>query len=512
MRSSVHADRGLVATSQPLAAQAGLFMLREGGNAVDAALAAAITLTVVEPTSNGLGSDAFALVSQGGRLWGLNGSGALPEASLLPGLGSPWPESGWTPVMVPGAPRAWADLHERMGRLPFRQLFAPAIAYARDGFPLSPVVARFWRKAAERFRDPAFADWQRTFLPAGFVPRAGALWRSPELASTLERIAESRGEDFYTGTIAAAIDRAAQGAGGALRASDLAAHRSLWVDPLSVPYHGCEVYELPPNSQGIVALEALGILSMRVPADPGEVMHESIEAIKRSFAEALARIGDPGDSPAITALLDPEHLREQAAAIRDSAHPFVPEAPYLGGTVFLATADRSGFMVSFIQSNYMGFGSGIVVPGTGIALSNRALCFSRKEGHPNRAGGGRRSYHTLMPGFLMREGQPWGPFGVMGGFMQPQGHLQLVQRLVDHGDLPQAAVDRPRWRWDGGVRVAVEPDFPEAAVDELARHGHAVVRSESTDGFGRAQVILRTAEGGFVAGSDSRADGCAAGW
>ena len=512
MRSSIHAERGIVATSQPLAAQAGLSMLRAGGNAVDAALASAITLTVVEPTSNGLGSDAFALVFDGKRLWGLNGSGALPEASPLPGMKSPWPESGWCPVMVPGAPRAWADLHERFGRLPFRQLFEPAVGYARDGFPLSPVVARFWHKAAGRFKDPAFSDWQKTFLPAGFVPRPGAVWRCPELASTLERIAESRGEDFYTGSIAERIDHAAKTAGGALRASDLAAHRSLWVDPLSVPYHGCEICELPPNSQGIVALEALGILSTRSPQDPGQVLHESIEALKCAFAEALGQVGDPRDCPSVTGLIDPAHLREQAAGIQGRARPFVPDAPYLGGTVLLAAADRSGFMVSFIQSNYMGFGSGVVVPGTGIALSNRALCFSRKDGHPNRVGGGRRSYHTLMPGFLMRDGQPWGPFGVTGGFMQPQGHLQLVQWLVDWGDLPQAAVDRPRWRWDGGVRVAVEPDFPEATLHELVRRGHDVVRAESTDGFGRAQVILRKAEGGFVAGSDSRADGQAAGW
>jgi gamma-glutamyltranspeptidase/glutathione hydrolase len=512
MRSSVYASRGIVATSQPLAAEAGLFILREGGNAVDAALATAITLTVVEPTSNGLGSDAFALVSDGERLWGLNGSGALPAASSLPRAQQPWPETGWLPVMVPGAPRAWADLHERFGRLPFPKLFAPAVGYARDGFPLSPVVARFWRRAADRFAGPAFSAWQDTFLPAGFVPRAGAIWRSPALARTLERIAETRAEDFYEGSIAQAIDQAAEADSGPLRASDLAGHRSLWVDPLSISYHGCEVCELPPNSQGIVALEALGILSGRTPADPVEALHESIEAVKFAFADALERVGDPRDCPAIAALLDPGYLRERAAGIRPTARPFRPEEPFLGGTVFLAAADRSGLMVSFIQSNYMGFGSGIVVPGTGIALSNRALCFSRNDGHPNRAGGGRRSYHTLMPGFLMRGGRPWGPFGVMGGFMQPQGHLQLVQALIDQGSHPQEAVDRPRWRWDGGVRVLVEPDFSEEIRRALAQRGHEIVRAGSADGFGRAQLILRTADGGFVAGSDSRADGRAAGW
>lgn len=500
----------MVATSQPLAAQAGLFMLREGGNAVDAALATAIALTVVEPTSNGLGSDLFAMVSDGQALTGLNGSGRLPGAFHLPHASLP--ETGWLPVMTPGAPRAWADLHARFGRLPFRRLFVPAITYAREGFPLSPVVAYFWRRAAERFRGPAFQDWQRTFMPTGFDPDPGALWKSADLASTLERIAESDALDFYEGILATRMDEAARAQGGFLRAEDLGTHRSEWVNPWSVRYHGHEIFELPPNSQGIVALEALGLIERSSRADSsGGLVHESIEAVKLAFADALDRVGDPADSGQALALLEAAHLERCQRRISTRAQGFQPAPPFLGGTVYLASADRDGLMVSLIQSNYMGFGSGIVVPDTAIALSNRALCFApAREGGPNRMGPGRRSYHTLMPGFLMGEEGPRGPFGVMGGFMQPQGHVQVIQALLDQSLDPQGAADRPRWRWDGGLRVVVEPDFPELQIERLRASGHEVAVADSGFGFGRAQIILKHPDGGFVGGSDSRADGLVA--
>ncbi len=512
-RPSLYARNGIVATSQPLAAQAGLFILREGGNAVDAALATAIALTVVEPTSNGLGSDTFALVHDGATLVGLNGSGRLPRA-FDPERKAPLPESGWLPVMTPGAPRAWADLHARFGHLPFARLFGPAIAYAEQGYPLSPVVAHFWERAAERFQGPSFQAWQRTFLPGGFRPRPGAFWQSADLARTLERIAASHARDFYEGTIAHQIDQAAHAEGGWLRGEDLAGHRSEWVTPWSIVYHDHTIHELPPNSQGVVALEALGLLE---PSPAGEdsaaTLHESIEAIKLAFEDALERVGDPADSDSARGLLEPEALVRRRRALGRAPRRFDPASPFLGGTVYLASADRSGLMVSLIQSNYMGFGSGVVVPGTGIALSNRALCFGpRMEGSPNRIGPLRRSYHTLMPGFLVSEAGLLGPFGVMGGFMQPQGHLQIIQALVDRGLDPQSAVDEPRWRWDGGLHVAIEPDFPPEAAETLAAAGHEVIRTDSGFGFGRAQIVLRLPGGGFVAGSDSRADGLAVGY
>ncbi|MHB1544112.1 MAG: gamma-glutamyltransferase family protein [Gammaproteobacteria bacterium] len=512
-RSSVYASNGLVATSQPLAAQAGLFILREGGNAVDAALATAIALTVVEPTSNGLGSDVFALILDGKALLGLNGSGHLPGA-FNPDQCVSLPESGWLPVMTPGAPRAWADLHERLGRLPFARLFEPAIAYAQKGFPLSPVVAHFWRRAAERFQGPLFQEWQKTFMPEGFDPRPGAFWKSEDLAHTLERIARSDARDFYEGTLAHKMDQAARVGGGLLRREDLAGHRSEWVEPWSIAYRDYTVFELPPNSQGVVALEALGILDCSGrDVTPAAALHDSIEAIKLSFEDALDRVGDPGDSDRARELLESWALRERSAHLGPTPSAFVPASPFLGGTVYLASADRAGLMVSLIQSNYMGFGSGIVIPGTGIALSNRALCFGpRTKGGPNRIGPFRRSYHTLMPGFLMSDGEPLGPFGVMGGFMQPQGHLQIIQALVDQGLDPQGAVDQPRWRWDGGLRIVLEPDFPRADAEALSARGHEVIRADSVFGFGRAQIVLRHAGGGFVAGSDSRADGVAAGY
>ncbi len=511
-RKSVYARSGMVATSQPQAAQAGLFMLREGGNAVDAAVAAAIALTVVEPTSNGLGSDAFAIVSDGRELFGLNGSGRLPGA-YEPDRKVEMPESGWLPVMTPGAPRAWHDLHTRFGQLPFARLFEPAIAYAREGFPLSPVVAHFWRRGAERFQGSDFRAWQKMFMPEGFEPLPGAVWKSSDLADTLERIAASGARDFYEGTLARKMDRAARSGGGWLREEDLAGHRSDWVTPWSIAYHDHEVFELPPNSQGVVALEALGILGGSHPfaTPPAAHLHDSIEAIKLSFEDALDRVGDCAESGSARELLESGHLAKRREQLGPNPYRFTPPRPFLGGTVYLASADQSGLMVSFIQSNYMGFGSGVVIPGTGIALSNRALCFSFQDQHPNRIGPLRRSYHTLMPGFLMSGGRPLGPFGVMGGFMQPQGHLQIVQALVDQGLDPQGAIDRSRWRWDGGLRIALEPDFPKADARALEALGHEVVWADSGFGFGRAQVVLREHGGGFVAGSDSRADGMAVG-
>ncbi len=523
-RKPVYARNGMVATSQPLAAQAGLFLLKAGGNAMDAAIATAAALTVLEPVSNGIGGDAFALVWSDGTLHGLNGSGRAPglltPEALHAATGSrEVPARGWLPVTVPGGPRAWVDLHQRFGRLPLEQVFAPAVAYARDGYALSPMVAAYWRRACRVFgtREGAeFDPWRQTFAPAGFVPEAGATWRSEDLARTLEQIAASGAKTFYEGEVATAIDRFARQTGGLIRASDLAAHASEWVEPIRIGYRGYDVWEIPPNTQGIAALAALGILSeLDLPGerDSVEGLHKQIEAMKQGFADTYTHVGDPVAMAVSSAdLLTPGHIDSLRARITGEAIDITVGSPPHGDTVYLCSADRDGMMVSLIQSNYMGFGSGIVVPGTGVALQNRGRNFSADPGHPNAAAPGKRPYHTIMPGFLTRDGHAVGPFGVMGGFMQPQGHLQVVVNTVDYGMQPQAALDAPRWQWLKGREVAVEHAMPAHLIAGLAARGHQVSIGMDVADFGRGQIIWRDAGGVLVGGSESRTDGQVAAW
>lgn len=522
-RQPVYARGGLVATSQPLASQAGLFILREGGNAVDAAIATAAALTVLEPTSNGIGSDAFALVHADGHVYGLNGSGRSPrgysrEQLQLELEGGAIPARGWAPVTVPGAPRAWADLHDRFGRLPFERVLEPAILYAREGYPLSPVLAEYWRRGIELFEaydSPAFRPWRQTFAPQGFVPRAGEVWRSEDHARTLEAIACSKTEEFYSGRIAEQIDAFSRDTGGHLRFEDLAQHRGDWVEPLSVDYKGFEVWEIPPNTQAIATLEALNILrGLELPKvrDVGEGLHLQIEAMKLAFADALAYVGDPAEAAPVEALLGDRYAAERRALIGDTAMAPVAGKPPRGDTVYLCTADADGMMVSFIQSNYQGFGSGIVVPDTGVALQNRGYNFTLEPGHPNEFQPGKRPYHTIMPGFLTRQGEAIGPFGVMGGYMQPQGHLQVVLNTVDYGMDPQAALDAARWLWVQGREVHVEHAMPAHLVEFLLSRRHDVIVAPDATRFGRGQIIWRRSNGVLEAGSDSRTDGCAAGY
>lgn len=520
---TVYGSRGAAATSHPLAAQAGEELLREGGSAVDAAVGMAAALTVVEPTSNGIGSDAFALVWAEGRLHGLNGSGRSPAALTLDrfrGAGhESMPARGWWPVTVPGAPAAWADLHRRFGRLPFERVLAPAVRLAKDGHPVPPVVAYYWGKAAEgfsRLRGPEFAGWNLTFAPEGRAPRVGERVRFPDHARTLARLAASGCRDFYEGELAAAIDAFSRETGGLLRGSDLAAHRSEWVEPLSVHYRNVEIWEIPPNGQGIVALAALGLLDGLPPGsawdDPAGV-HGSIEAVKLAFADAQQHVTDPGHMllPPDT-LLDPKYLERRRGGIGPQAERRETGLPRTGGTVFLVAADADGMMVSFIQSNYMGFGSGVVVPGTGIALQNRGAGFVTEAGHPNVLGPEKRPFHTIIPGFLTHDGAPWGPFGVMGGHMQPQGHVQMVRALVDFGLPPQAALDLPRWRWTQDLDVDLETGWTREAAEALASRGHRLQPTHDAGPFGRGQIILRDADGVLAAGSDRRADGQALVW
>ncbi|MFI6823620.1 gamma-glutamyltransferase family protein [Micromonospora sp. NPDC050187] len=543
-RPPLFAPHGAVATSQPLAAAAGLAVLRRGGNAVDAALATAITLTVVQPGSNDIGGDLFAIVWDGERLHGLNASGRSPAAltrdvvlaatggrgadpvAALGGAqarGPAMPARGWLPVTVPGAPAGWRDLHDRFGSLPFTDLFADAVRYAEHGYPVSTSVAAGWARAAalhEGLVGPEFAEWPRVFTVDGRAPRAGQRWRNPDAARTLRRIAATGAGDFYRGGIAEAMAAYAARTGGLLTADDLAAHRSEWVDPVSARYRGHEVWELPPNGQGIAALLALNILDGvdLAALPPAERLHWQIEAVKLGFADAHAYVADPEHASVPTAaLLDPAYAAARRALVTDRAATPAAGDPERGGTVYLCAADSAGRMVSLIQSTYLGFGSHVVLPGHGFGLQNRGTGFRLDPAHPNAVGPSRRPFHTIIPGFLTRDGVPVGPFGVMGGHMQPQGHVQLVSATLDAGLDPQAALGAPRWYWHAGRSVLVEPELTataegRAAVETLRGRGHEIAVAEEPGVFGYGQAIWRHDDGGYVVGSEPRVDGAAMGW
>ncbi len=507
----------VVATSQPLAVQAGIAAMREGGNAVDAALAAAIALTVVEPTSNGIGSDAFALVREGDTLHGFNGSGRAPAALAADRFRSEGeiPPTGWDPVTVPGAVDCWVRLSERFGALPFERLFADAVRHARDGFAVSPVTARAWAGAAGRLAGvPGFAE---AFLPGGRAPQAGERFRCPGQAETLEAIAATRGETFYRGALAGRIAGHARSTCGLLTEADLAAHRGEWVAPLSVEFSGRTLHELPPNGQGLAALVAAGILRHHrieaLPPDSADAIHLQVEALRIAFAETAEHVGDPAfQTIPVERLLDESYLAARAREIdRNAAGAPRPRIPRGGGTVYLATADAEGRMVSFIQSNFQGFGSGIVVPDTGISLQNRGHGFSLKPGHPNEAAGGKRPFHTILPGFVSRGGRPLLAFGVMGGHMQAQGHIQMLTHLFAWGRNPQAAADAPRFFLREDSSLALEPGIPPQIAEDLRRRGHRVVRPGPESVFGGAQLVYDLGSCRCAA-SDPRKDGQAAGF
>ncbi|MGH8713283.1 MAG: gamma-glutamyltransferase family protein [Casimicrobiaceae bacterium] len=510
--------RNMVATSQPLAAQAGIAMLRAGGNAVDAALATAIALTVVEPCSNGLGSDLFALVWDGSALAGLNASGRAPAAwtpERFSGLAT-MPRTGWDTITIPGAVSGWVALSRRFGKLPFADLFAPAIRYARDGYAVSPVVAEKWTKAVPVLGHvPGFAEH---FLPRGRAPAVGELFSSAAMARSLQMIAATGGDAFYRGELAEAMIAHARGQHGAHTLADLAAHQCDWVAPLAHDYHGYTIHQIPPNGQGIAALMALGILEnfdVRAEAvDAVATQHLEIEAMKLAFADVFRYVGDPRTMRVTPEqLLDRGYLATRARLIdRNRAQDFGHGTPPPGGTVYLTAADESGTMVSLIQSNYMGFGSGIVVPGTGISLQNRGTGFSLQPDHPNRVGGGKRPFHTIIPGFITRDGAPHACFGVMGGPIQPQAHLQTLVRLIDYRSNPQAVLDAPRWKVNGGVSLDLEAGAAASLRDGLQAMGHSFASiPDSYMDFGAGQFVVRD-DHGYIAGSDPRRDGQAAGY
>ena len=502
----------LVATSQPLAVQAGLDAMRRGGNAVDAALATAITLTVVEPNNNGAGSDAFAIVWDGKKLSGLNASGRSPAGwtpDRFAGYDS-MPSRGWDAVTVPGAVSAWVALSDRFGKLPFPRLFDAAIRYADEGFQVGPKTAFYWQFAKETYR--GFEHFADHFLPA---PGPGERFRRPDLAATLAEIAQTRGDSFYRGELAERIEAASIAAGGAMRKSDLAGHRADWVTPLAQDYRQVTLHEIPPNGQGLAAQIALGILQHLdiAPLDSDTGVHRELEAMKIAIRAAFDHFADPAAmqvSP--EQLLDENSLKRAARRISERANPLPPAALPTGlDTVYLTAADAGGMMVSMIQSNYEGFGSGIVIPGTGIAMQNRGLGFVLDPGHANQVGPNKRPYHTIIPGFVTRDGAPLLSFGVMGGHMQHQGHVQMVRRLFDHGQNPQAASDAPRWHVYPDFRVGLETGFDPKVAQRLADRGHRIRYEPLEPVFGGAQLILRT-ESGYVGGSDHRKEGLAAGF
>ena len=516
--------KNIVATSQPLAAQAGLDVLRRGGNAVDAAVATAMALSVVEPSGNGLGADNFALIWTGGGVHGLNSSGLSPARMTLDKYSGQDSVStrGYDGVTVPGAPAGWVAAAKAYGTMPLKELARDAIMYAREGHLLSPGVARSYFGVLRRYREGVHKGFFEHFSQNGEIPGPGDLVRLPDHADSLEAIAETEADAFYRGEIAQKIEAHAKEFGGAIRASDMAKHEAEWVRPMTMDYRGWRLHEIPPNGQGIAALMALGICKHfdldSIEADDPKKLHLTIEAMKLAFRDVNEYVADPAYMPFDPReLIAEDYLASRAKLIDPSrAQDFDHGKPKIGGTVLLATADAEGNMVSWIQSNYTGFGSGVVPTGTGVSLQNRGACFVLDEGHPNQLGPNKKPYHTIIPAFVTKPTptgeEPVMTFGVMGGFMQPQGHLQVMLRMRDDEQNPQAAIDAPRWQIYEGLDVSIEPGFDDSVYGALESMGHNVRKTRSRSAtFGRGQAIYRL-EDGYVAGSDMRADGQAVGF
>jgi len=522
--------RNIVSTSHPLAAQAGLRMMLKGGNAVDAAIAAAAAMTITEPVSNGLGSDAFCILWDGNKLHGLNASGPAPQAWTPEYFHNKYgqdavnpPKRGWDSVTVPGAVGAWAAMSERFGKLPFADLMQPAIEIAERGYLMPVVVQQKWDAATPLLQSlPGFAE---SFLPWGRAPNVGELFQFKAAAKGLKAIAETKGRAFYEGEIAEALVRFSNQHGGAMTLQDLAAYRPEWVEPIAQNYRGYTLHEIPPNGQGIAALIALGILdhfdiaSMKV--DGIDSQHLQIEAMKLAFADVYRYVADPRYMEVTPAqMLDPAYLKSRAQLIdMKKAQDFKAGNPVKGGTIYLTAADENGMMVSFIQSNYMGFGSGVVEPTFGVSLQNRGFGFStdlKGANAANLVAPGKRPFQTIIPAFLTKDGQPVMSYGVMGGNMQPQGHMQTLVRMLDYGQNPQTACDAPRWRFNEGLSINAETNMDRNTVQGLNDLGHQLeVINDSYQDFGAGQFIWRmgdTKVEGYVAASDPRRDGQAVGF
>lgn len=526
-RNVVFARKGMACSCVPLASQVGIDTMKRGGNAMDAAIAMAVTLPLVEPTCNGLGSDCFALIwsAKDKKLFGLNGSGLAPmalSAQRVRAMGyERMPINGWLPTMVPGAPAAWAALRRRFGRLSMAELMAPAIQYAREGFPVPLNVHRLWVGEAERFKaaaekEPAvFAPWLAYFTKDGEAYGPGELFRLPDYADTLERLAATDCESYYRGELMEKIVAFSRQTGGYFTEEDFINYAPLWVEPITINYKGYDVFEMPPNGHGITALMALNILKgvELGERDSADTYHKMIEAMKLAFIDAKTYVADPRYMRTrVSDLLSDRYAARRRALIGETALYPTAGDPACGDTVYFCTADEEGNMVSFIQSNYMEFGSGVVIPGTAISLQNRGANFSLDENSDNCLQGGKRSYHTIIPGFLAKDGQPIGPFGVMGGFMQPQGHVQVVVNTVDYGMNPQDCLDAPRFQWQGGKQIQLEQEVPAAVAEELRRRGHEVEVVSDRIAMGRGQIIWRRSDGTLAGGTEPRSDGAIAVW
>ena len=517
--------RNVVSTSHPLASSAGLRIRILGGNAVDAAIAAAAVMTMVEPVSNGLGSDAFALIWDGKELHGLNASGRAPQAWMpeyfkrkYPGS-STLPKRGMDAVTVPGAVAGWAAMSERFGKLPFAELMQPAIEIAERGYLVTPVVQQKWAAATPELQGlPGFAD---SFLPWGRAPNVGELFHFKAAANGLRAIAATKGRALYGGEIAEAIVKFSQANGGSHTLKDFANYQPEWVKPLCKNYRGHTLHEIPPNGQGIAALIAVGILDKfdvaSLAVDGVDSQHLQIEAMKLAFADVYKFVAEPSSMNVTPEqMLDDAYLASRAKLIdMKKAQDFGAGNPVKGGTIYLSTADEDGIMVSFIQSNYMGFGSGCVEPDYGISLQNRGHAFSVDEGI-NQVAPGKRPFHTIIPAFLSKDGRPVMSYGVMGANMQPQGHMQTLVRMLDYGQNPQAACDAPRWRYNAGFEINVEAGMNPATVQALTERGHRMeVINDSYQDFGAGQFIWLAGDAnveGYVAASDARRDGQAVGF
>ena len=522
--------RNAVSTSHPLAAQAGLRMLWQGGNAVDAAIAAAAAMTIVEPVSNGLGSDAFCLVWDGQQLLGLNASGRAPQTWTPDYFQRKYGDAAQTPpkrgmdsVTVPGAVASWVALSERLGRLPFEDLLQPAIEIAERGYLLPVVVQQKWAAATPELQSlPGFAQ---SFLPWGRAPQVGELFQFDAAAKGLRAIAKTKGQAFYGGEIAHAIEKFSAQHGGSITAQDFAAYQAEWVTPIAQNYRGYTLHEIPPNGQGIAALIALGILEnfdvSALALDGVDSQHLQIEAMKLAFADVYRYVAEPASMQVTPAqMLDAAYLKQRAKLIdMKRAQDFGAGNPVKGGTIYLTAADENGMMVSFIQSNYMGFGSGCVEPEFGVSLQNRGHAFSVQAQGLNPANlvaPGKRPFHTIIPAFLTHDGQPVMSYGVMGANMQPQGHMQTLVRMLDYQQNPQTACDAPRWRYNAGLEINVESSLRADTAQGLQARGHRVeVINDSYQDFGAGQFIWRAGDPkvqGYVIASDARRDGLAAGF
>ena len=527
-RNVVYAKKGMACSTSPIASQVGLEILKSGGNAMDAAVAMATTLPLVEPTGNGLGSDCFALVwsAKDQKLFGLDGSGVAPmalSAEKVKEAGyTAVPVNGWLPTMVPGAPSAWALLRRRFGTKTMAELMAPAIRYAREGFCIPVNVYKQWKAETARFTAAAekepevFGPWVQYFTKNGKTYEAGDTFYNPDFAATLESLAESDCESYYHGEIMHKIVDFSRKTGGFFAESDFENYQAQWVEPISINYKGYDVFEMPPNGHGITALMALNMLKGMELSDEREtadVYHKMIETTKLAFVDTKKFVADPRYMRTkVSDMLSDRYADVRRALITDQA--VYPEAgdPSCGGTVYFCVADGAGNMVSFIQSNYNRFGSGIAVPGTAITIQDRGANFSLDPESDNYLEGGKKAYHTIIPGFLCKDGKAVGPFGVMGGFMQPQGHVQVIVNTVDYHMNPQECLDAPRFQWVGEKKVQLEREVPAHIAQKLADMGHQVEIVNTNLGMGRGEIIWRMEDGTLVGGTEPRADGTIAVW